>query len=38
MTSFNTLDDIDLSGKRVLTRVDLNVPMENGRVTDATRI
>ncbi|MEZ5871017.1 MAG: phosphoglycerate kinase [Nitratireductor sp.] len=38
MTSFNTLDDIDLSGKRVLTRVDLNVPMESGRVTDTTRI
>ncbi|MEZ5789349.1 MAG: phosphoglycerate kinase [Nitratireductor sp.] len=38
MTSFNTLDDIDLTGKRVLTRVDLNVPMENGRVTDTTRI
>ncbi len=33
-----TLDDIDLAGKVVLTRVDLNVPVENGRVTDATRI
>jgi phosphoglycerate kinase len=33
-----TLDDMDLQGKRVLTRVDINVPVENGRVTDATRI
>ena len=37
--SFRTLDDIgDVTGKRVLVRVDLNVPMENGRVSDATRI
>ena len=36
--SFRTLDDADLNGKRVLVRVDLNLPMENGRVTDATRI
>ncbi|WP_299376711.1 phosphoglycerate kinase [uncultured Tateyamaria sp.] len=35
---WKTLDDMDLNGKRVLTRVDINVPMENGRVTDATRI
>src|SRR5258708_9132347 len=35
---FRTLDDADLGGKRVLLRVDLNVPTENGRATDATRI
>ena len=35
---FRTLDDADLAGKRVLLRVDLNVPTENGRVTDVTRI
>jgi phosphoglycerate kinase len=33
-----TLDDVDVRGKRVLLRIDLNVPMENGRITDATRI
>src|SRR6187402_1960614 len=38
MPSFRTLDDVDVKGKRVLLRVDLNVPMENGRVTDATRL
>ena len=39
MSAFRTLDDAgSLTGKRVLMRVDLNVPMENGRVTDATRI
>jgi phosphoglycerate kinase len=35
---FRTLDDVDVNGKRVLLRVDLNVPTENGRVTDATRL
>jgi len=38
MKQFRTLDDIDVNGKRVLLRVDLNVPMEGGRVADATRI
>ncbi len=36
--AWKTLDDMDLNGKRVLTRVDINVPVENGVVTDATRI
>jgi phosphoglycerate kinase len=36
--AFRTLDQADLSAKRVLVRVDLNVPMENGKVSDATRI
>ena len=36
--AWKTLDDMDLNGKRVLTRVDINVPMEDGKVTDATRI
>jgi phosphoglycerate kinase len=35
---FPTLDDIDVRGKRVLLRADLNVPVKDGRVTDATRI
>ena len=35
---WKTLDDMDLAGKIVLTRVDINVPVENGQVTDATRI
>ena len=35
---WKTLDDVALAGKTVLVRVDINVPMEAGRVTDATRI
>jgi phosphoglycerate kinase len=36
--SYKTLDDIDLSGKTVLLRVDVNVPMDGARITDDTRI
>ena len=36
--AWKTLDDMDLDGKRVLTRVDINVPVEKGEVTDATRV
>jgi phosphoglycerate kinase len=38
MPQFRTLDDLDVAGKRVLLRADLNVPVKDGQVTDATRI
>ena len=38
MTRFKTIDDLDVAGKRVPVRADLNVPMKDGAVADATRI
>ena len=38
MTTFKTLDDLHAQGKRVLVRVDLNVPMDKGQVSDGTRL
>lgn len=38
MASYRTIDDVELSGKRILVRLDLNVPVEGGRITDLTRI
>jgi phosphoglycerate kinase len=38
VAAFRTLDDLDVKGKRVLVRADLNVPMADGKVTDTLRI
>ncbi len=38
MASFKTLDEAEVEGKRVLLRVDLNVPVRDGRITDLSRI
>jgi phosphoglycerate kinase len=38
MSQFRTLDSAEVKGKRVLLRVDLNVPVKDGKVSDATRI
>ena len=38
MGAFHTLDEADVKGKRILLRVDFNVPMGNGKISDVTRI
>jgi len=38
MSDFRTLDDLDFTGKKAIVRLDLNVPMKDGKVTDSTRI
>jgi phosphoglycerate kinase len=38
MSAFQTLDDLNPAGKRILLRADLNVPMSDGKVTDRTRL
>jgi phosphoglycerate kinase len=38
MANVKTIDDVDVAGKRVLVRADLNVPLKEGRVADDTRI
>ncbi|MBV8397380.1 MAG: phosphoglycerate kinase, partial [Acetobacteraceae bacterium] len=36
--TFRTLDNLDVAGRRVLLRVDLNVPVRDGKITDMTRL
>jgi len=38
MAGYRTLDGVDVAGKRVLMRADLNVPLRDGRITDLTRL
>ena len=38
MPGFQSLDQVDIDGKRVLIRVDINAPVHDGKVTDDTRI
>ncbi len=38
MAAYRTLDDVDIRNKRIVVRVDLNVPFDNGEISDLTRI
>ena len=38
MSAIRSLDGLEVAGKRVLVRADLNVPVQDGKVTDTTRI
>ncbi len=38
MSAFKTIDDLDVAGKRVLVRADLNMPMKDGRIAEASRL